>query len=241
MYDFAQFGLANDYGQPTPVALYVTDMGTNATTTANFGAAPILPEKQGTKTPKELYRDGLLNDHEFVFKTDTDYIQKQIKEAQDKLSFFPGEKRPSRRPQEEGAPPMYGGVKYGKQEIVSIIERLNNRLRVKEFEHLIAKYPHTTTFLVGKITKEHRSLSFRGARDFIPDFPSDAIKAMKEYDEMCVELCNKKTNFYVIAKNKDFEEKNRRRDPILLAQSPFGFFWQILGAWDEEMIYLGDL
>ncbi len=44
-----------------------------------------------------------------------------------------------------------------------------------------------------------------------------------------------------IADKKDFEKKDKRRDPILLAQSPFGHFWQILGAWDKEMLFLEEL
>ena len=69
----------------------------------------------------------------------------------------------------------------------------------------------------------------------------EAIEAMKEYEGFCIELCNKKPVFYVVAQAKDFEKINKKRDPILLAQSPFGFFWQILGAYDEEMQYLSDL
>jgi hypothetical protein len=54
-------------------------------------------------------------------------------------------------------------------------------------------------------------------------------------------LSNKTTHFYVIADKKDFDKTPAKRDPILLAQSPFGFFWNILGAWSDEMIFLGDL
>ena len=45
----------------------------------------------------------------------------------------------------------------------------------------------------------------------------------------------------MIADKKDFGEMDRKRDPILIVQSPFCLGWQVLGAWDEEMIYLGDL
>ena len=41
--------------------------------------------------------------------------------------------------------------------------------------------------------------------------------------------------------NRDFEKQYERRDPILLAQSPFGFYYHILGAWDTEMLYLPEL
>jgi hypothetical protein len=54
-------------------------------------------------------------------------------------------------------------------------------------------------------------------------------------------LCNKKAVFYLISEKKQQKEVLRRRDPILLAQSPFGFFWQILGAWDDEVKFLEEL
>jgi uncharacterized lipoprotein len=47
--------------------------------------------------------------------------------------------------------------------------------------------------------------------------------------------------FYVIAEEKSFKSAAEKRDPILLVQSPFGFYWQILGAWDKEMILLSEL
>jgi hypothetical protein len=55
------------------------------------------------------------------------------------------------------------------------------------------------------------------------------------------ELCGKKPVFYVIAEPDKFRKAYERRDPILLVQSPFGFYWQILGAWDKEMILLSEL
>ena len=39
----------------------------------------------------------------------------------------------------------------------------------------------------------------------------------------------------------EIQEKYKQRDPILLVQSPFGFYWQILGAWDKEMLILSEL
>ena len=51
----------------------------------------------------------------------------------------------------------------------------------------------------------------------------------------------KKPVFYVIAEPDKFRKAYEKRDPILLVQSPFGFYWQILGAWDKEMILLSEL
>jgi hypothetical protein len=45
----------------------------------------------------------------------------------------------------------------------------------------------------------------------------------------------------VIAEPDKFRKAYEKRDPILLVQSPFGFYWQILGAWDKEMMLLSEL
>jgi hypothetical protein len=76
---------------------------------------------------------------------------------------------------------------------------------------------------------------------FVPEFPDDAIAVMKAYTEEMDKICSKKPVFYVIAEPDKFRKAYEKRDPILLVQSPFGFYWQILGAWDKEMILLSEL
>ncbi len=76
---------------------------------------------------------------------------------------------------------------------------------------------------------------------FIAAFPDDAVMIMRSYVENTVALCGKKPLFYVIAEEQMFKEEYKKKDPILLAQSPFGCYWQILGAWDKEMILLQEL
>ena len=84
-------------------------------------------------------------------------------------------------------------------------------------------------------------LVHRSADLFIPEFPDIAIKIMKEYEGKCVTITKKKPVFYVIATEDSFKKQIKRRDPILLVQSPFGFFWQILGGWDKAMMLLSEL
>ena len=76
---------------------------------------------------------------------------------------------------------------------------------------------------------------------FVPEFPDDAIAVMKQYTDNMMKLCKKKPVFYVIAEPDKFRKAYEKRDPILLVQSPFGFYWQILGAWDKEMMLLSEL
>lgn len=93
---------------------------------------------------------------------------------------------------------------------------------------------------VRDLTDMHK-LSFESADIFIPDFPDEAVEMMTSYTKAVESLCDKKPRFFVIAEAKDFSKKYERRDPILLAQSPFGFYYHILGAWDKEMVHLSEL
>lgn len=255
MYDFAKDGVVrdgrndNNYGTD-PIAYVLTkeDLEKIKEEARNEkGKKKATPKKKEPKfeihlTPKGIYEMKALNAHEFFIKTDPDYIEEQIKDLNDKLKLVGGGKKKKDKVEQT----MYqvaGGVYYAQREIESIIERLKNRSKLSNIaiQAVVDKYPHTTTELIVKVLGIDKDLQCRKATDFVPDFPKVAIDAMKEYQEMCLRVSKKKTHFYVIANNKDFEIKNRRRDPILLAQSPFGFFWNILGAWDSEMIYLGDL
>jgi len=91
-----------------------------------------------------------------------------------------------------------------------------------------------------KLTTKH-DLVMEKADIFIPEFPDDAIAIMKSYTENVIKITNKKPIFYVIAEKEDFKYADDKRDPILLVQSPFGFYYQILGAWDKEMLILHEL
>lgn len=239
LWDFAQFGLLGNEGTAiTMLSNYTVEMdapGSKKKKTKKIAPKPSL-------TPKEILELGSLNDNKFEINIDPQYIKDQIRIATEKISLYPKQKKEKKD--------RYGGViggwemgsvKYGREELLSIIERLDNRNVLHNYDKIIDKYPHTTSALVEQVLKDNSGIKCDKADNLIPDFPSDAVKAMKEYDKMCLDICGKKTNFYVIAKNEDFQKQNKRRDPILLAQSPFGFFWQILGAWDSEMIYLGDL
>lgn len=244
MYDFAQNGLlrANGWGLAVNAdnAVWV---GAEAAP-VNYGAkisTKSKPTETSKKSPKELYKANALNDHNFVIKIDPHYLDKQIKLAQDKLALLGKEKKPKQQGGLQIEAGEWGPKKFSREELRSIIQRLKNRKRIKEFQFTVDEFPHTTTTLINEVLNNNSHLQCEKVDLFIPDFPKDAVQAMKKYDDMCVSLCNQKAVFYVIADQGEFIKNNKKRDPILLAQSPFGFFWQVLGAWDEEMVYLGDL
>lgn len=234
MYDFAQHGLVN-------LPMQYIDFTNAAVNSVTAGSKPEnKPKKVIYITPKGLYHLKALNAHKFAIKTEKEYLDQQLDVLYEKLELL-GKAKKQRH--SRGAIPEFEGgpVNYGRMELESIIERLKNRANISYFADILKKYPHTTNQLIGEVLHKNNHLRCEIAKKFVPDFPKEAIDAMKEYNDACIQLCNKKTHFYVIAQAKDFKQVSRRRDPILLAQSPFGFFWQILGAWDEEMQYLDEL
>ena len=130
---------------------------------------------------------------------------------------------------------------YANAEIKGMIDRLTNRKKYDSVKEFFEKFPNTTDEKIDDLIKKYPHLKIGKTDLFVPEFPDEAVMAMKQYTQHCKDLCEKSPAFYVIAQKKDFEEKVKRRDPILLVQSPFGMYWQILGAWDEEMVLLSEL
>jgi hypothetical protein len=129
---------------------------------------------------------------------------------------------------------------YSKREVEALIERLENRKKWHKFRNFFNEFQNTTDEKID-ILLEKYDLVMKTSDLFVPEFPDDAIAVMKKYTENMEKLCKKKPVFYVIAEPDKFKKAYERRDPILLVQSPFGFYWQILGAWDKEMILLSEL
>ncbi len=123
---------------------------------------------------------------------------------------------------------------YTKRELEGILERLEFRKKysgaVKDY---FSKFDTTSDEKIAKLLAKYK-LEQHTSDLFIPEFPDEAIATMTEYTKQVEELTGKKPVFYVISEANDFKQKWDRRDPILLAQSPFGFFYDILGVWGDE-------
>lgn len=128
---------------------------------------------------------------------------------------------------------------YAKREVEGLIERLENRKQYLKYKEFFDSFQNTTDEKIEVILDKYE-LVMKPSDIFVPEFPDEAIKSMSIYTEKLQELCGKKPIFYVIAEADKFQEKYKQRDPILLVQSPFGFYWQILGAWDKEMLLLSE-
>lgn len=130
--------------------------------------------------------------------------------------------------------------RYAKNEVIDMVGRLENRKKYEEFKDYFDQFDNTTTEKIVELVSKYK-LVLKTSDLFIAAFPDEAIFIMKSYVENVKALCGKSPVFYVIAEEQMFKDEYKKKDPILLAQSPFGCYWQILGAWDKEMILLQEL
>lgn len=130
--------------------------------------------------------------------------------------------------------------RYAKQEVEALIERLTARKRYIEFKEFFDQFQNTTDEKIQDLLKKY-ALEMHPSDIFIPEFPDEAVQLMKDYNAKVKEITGKETTYYVIAQPEHFRKAYEKRDPILLVQSPFGFYYQILGAWDKEMVMLSEL
>lgn len=133
------------------------------------------------------------------------------------------------------------------QELRELIELLKNRLRYTEldvagvpFSQFFSQFDSTDDQKIKALCDKH-DLVKKEADIFVPELPNDAVKIMAAYTTKVKELTGRKPRYYVIATASDFKQAYGKRDPILIVQSPFGFYYYILGAWDTEMLYLPEL
>lgn len=200
-------------------------MPAGVTTSMDIAPAPKKEEKK-KHTPKEVHEMQMLNDKSFKLNLDPEYVKAQLEAFKDKLSLVKSEEYDMRR---------------GVDEINSILVRLENRTKYSKTDKFFEQFPYTTSSKISALTKEHDHLKLGQIAQFVADMPKEAVDAMKQYNEATKAICDKQAVFYIIADKKDFQKTDSRRDPILLAQSPFGHFWQIIGAWDKEMMFLEEL
>ena len=129
---------------------------------------------------------------------------------------------------------------YSRNEVTGLIERLENRKKYNLCKVYFDSFQNTNDDKINALLDKY-DLVIKSADLFIPEFPDEAIHIMEKYKIETEKICSKAPVFYVIATPDNFKSADKKRDPILLVQSPFGFYWQILGAWDKEMLILHEL
>lgn len=236
LYDFAQHGLLElNFEDPYIISW---DESTGA---HNIGVKKTDEPKQPELTPKEIFKAKTLNVPDFSFAVDDAYVEDQLKGLQNKLDLLgrkPKSKLHGLRPIAGNESAMKG---YARAELERMVITLQNRRKIGLYSDIVNKWPHTTNEAIRKLMSTQKHLEAAPATSMVPDLPNEAIDAMQEYTDMTSALCGRKPVFYLIKPKARRAEVDKKRDPILIAQSPFGMFWQILGAWDEEVVFLDEL
>ena len=93
----------------------------------------------------------------------------------------------------------------------------------------------TTDALIEALVKKYKlqNVSFSSYSKSVPHEATDELeKFAKAWDKVVDDDENHKPTVRLIT---DYQGPEHKKDPILLASSPFGKWWYILGAWDKEV------
>jgi hypothetical protein len=123
---------------------------------------------------------------------------------------------------------------------ISILEARKNYPKLAEW----IPWKTTTQEKINDLCKKYK-LSHQGTEDFIPELPQEAVDEITAYRKVHEAAFSHEPKITppvvlsIIAPTSMF--KTRKGDPILLAKSPFGDFFYVLCAWDEEVAFVKDL
>lgn len=99
------------------------------------------------------------------------------------------------------------------------------------------KWAITNSDLINKLCKKYK-VRKTGISSYYRNIPKEGIDEIKKFGEAFKQVSRQDPLFELII---DDGGKETKKDPILLAASPFGNWYYILGAWDKEVEIVDDL
>lgn len=98
-------------------------------------------------------------------------------------------------------------------------------------------WPTTTDEKIRELCSKYklRQVAFQS---YAKNVPMEAVDELEKYVDLYESVSDEKPTIQLIIDDGGMETK---KDPILLAGSPFGRWYHILGAWDKEVEYVDDL
>jgi len=99
------------------------------------------------------------------------------------------------------------------------------------------KWPTTDNILIDKLCKKYKVKSV-SIDNYYRNVPKEGVDEIVKYGKAFKKVSNADFEFKLIV---DDAGKEQTKDPILLAQSPFGNWYYVLGAWDKEVEILDDI
>lgn len=121
-----------------------------------------------------------------------------------------------------------------------VLKQLRNRKRfTPKIEKHLSSYPITNRTKIEELSTKYK-LVFHDLQGITRDIPLGAIKAIEAFCKPLEKdkISFDKNNFFLIASDDWWQKK---RDPILIVKSPFGNYYYILYAWDEEVNIVSEL
>lgn len=119
-----------------------------------------------------------------------------------------------------------------------VLGYLQARKRYKKNEGFF-QWPITTNELINTLCKQY-TLKIARFEEWYTLIPEEGIQELGKFRAACQKIRDEKPVIRLIVPDKAEEKKERKRDPILLASSPFGRWDYILGAWDKEVAIVDD-
>ena len=116
------------------------------------------------------------------------------------------------------------------------IDYLKARKKYTRYKDLF-KWAITNQEMIDKLCKKYKvkKVDFNS---YYRNIPKEGVDEIKKFGEALEKITDNDPAFELII---DEGGKETRKDPILLASSPFGNWYYILGAWDKEVKIVDDL
>lgn len=114
---------------------------------------------------------------------------------------------------------------------------LQNRKKYKKVAHLF-RWKVTTDEKINELLSKYKlqRVSFVG---YAKNVPNEALDEIEQFTKAFEEITDE--GHPTLSLICDQGGPETKKDPILLAKSPFGRWYYVLGAWDKEVEYVDDL
>jgi hypothetical protein len=99
------------------------------------------------------------------------------------------------------------------------------------------KWAITNQEMIDKLQKKYK-VQLCSFASYVKCVPNEALDELEKYMNAYHKVRKEDPELKLIT---DYQGPEHRRDPILLARSPFGRWWYVLGAWDKEVEIVDDL
>lgn len=116
---------------------------------------------------------------------------------------------------------------------------LKARRKFDKTEKLFSTWAITTDEMIQALVKKYK-VQFVSFYSYSKSLPIEATEQLEKFGDAWEKVVDDDTK-PDLCMITDYKGTEHKKDPILLAASPFGAWWHILGAWDEEVKIVDDL